>query len=464
MLSFIDHLSGDVNRRDFLRIGSLGLGGLTLPNLLAARADAARNDIPVTGKSVIFLFQHGGPTQFETFDPKMSAPSGVRSATGSTPTSIPGVHFGGTFTRLAKLAHKIAVVRSFQSGSSAHRIQPIVSADSLDANIGSLYSRIVGATNPKNGMPSNTAIFPNAVDPDGPAEFKQFGQFSSPGSLGAGYAPFVPGAGSAMQENLQLRIPRDRLDQRRELLTELDRVRRKVDTDKSLDGIDRFQEQAFNVILGNVADAFDLSKEDPKLVAKYDTKPLVRSNLWNYKNNRKHYDANASSLGRLLLLARRLCEAGCGFVTISTSFVWDMHSDVNNLPMEQGMDYVATPFEHAVSTFIEDLEDRGLSDDIMLVCTGEMGRTPKINARGGRDHWGRLTPLMFYGGGVTDGQVIGQSTRDGGEPLAQAYNSRNLISTLMHNLFDLGELRITRGVPNEVMNIITRAEPISGLV
>lgn len=474
MLSFVDRLCRTEsnpagNRRDFLRVGGLGFGGLGLGSLglsqlLATQSLAGQNQAPVTGKSVIFLFQQGGPTQFETFDPKMDAPAGIRSATGSTPTTIPGVHFGGTYTRLAKQAHRLAIVRSFQSGSSAHRIQPIVTRDTLDANIGSLYSRVVGPTDASSGMPTNTALFPKAIDESMPGEFKNFGQFSSAGSLGAAYAPFVPGAGSAAQENLQLRIPRERLDGRRELLSELDRIKRGADASGVLNGMDRFQQQAFDVILGGVADAFDLSQEDPRVVERYDTSPLVRSSLWNYKNNREHYNAHSHSLGKLLLLARRLCEAGCGFVTINTSFVWDMHSDVNNLPMQQGMDYVATPFEHAVNAFIEDCEARGLGDQILLVCTGEMGRTPKINARGGRDHWGRLTPLMMYGGGVTSGQIIGQSTRDGGEPLSDAFTGRNLVATIMHHLFDIGQLRLHRGVPNDVMSAMTRAEPIPGLV
>lgn len=464
MLAFRDGLT----RRDFLQIGALGigggLGGAALPALLQGRAAASEAGVPVTGKSVIFLFQHGGPTQFETFDPKMTAPSGIRSATGETQTTIPGVTFGGTFTRIAKWAHRLAIVRSFQSGSSAHRIQPIVSPESLNANLGSLYSRVVGATHPVNGMPTNTAIFPSAVDPKGPGENRTFGQFSSPGELGAGFAPFVPGTGSAMQENLRLNIARERLDDRRSLLAGLDRIKRAVDSSGMVNGMDKFQQQAFNVILGGVANAFDLSKEDPRTVARYDTSHLLRSSLWNYKNNRKHYNAHSTSLGKLLLLARRLCEAGCGFVTINTAFVWDMHSDVNNLPMAEGMDYVAQPFEHAVTAFIEDLEARGLSDQILLVCTGEMGRTPRINKRGGRDHWGRLTPLMMYGGGVTDGQVIGQSTRDGGEPLAGRVTNRDLIATIMHNLFDVGELRIRRGVPPEVLRVIGRGSPIRDLV
>ncbi|MDP7015545.1 MAG: DUF1501 domain-containing protein, partial [Pirellulaceae bacterium] len=343
MLSLTDQLSG-CSRREFLRIGGLGLGGLTLSSLLAGRSAASRG---VTGKSVIFLFQHGGPTQFESFDPKMAAPSGIRSATGETRTTIPGVTFGGTYTALAKQAHRIAVVRSFRSGSSAHRIQPIVCNETLNANIGSLYSRVVGTTDAQSGMPSNAAIFPSAVDPDGPGESRTFGQFSSPGELGAGYAPFVPGAGSEMQQNLRLNIARDRLDDRRLLLTGLDKIKQHIDNSGELEGVDRFREQAFDVILGSVADAFDLSKEDPRTLAKYDTSHLVRSQLWNYKNNRKHYNANSKSLGKLLLLARRLCESGCGFVTINTAFVWDMHSDVNNLPMHEGMDYVGSPFQHA---------------------------------------------------------------------------------------------------------------------
>ena len=462
MLTLVDHLAG-CSRREFLRVGALGLGGLTLPTLLEGRAVAARAGVPVTGKSVIFLFQHGGPSQFETFDPKMDAPVEIRSVTGQTRTTIPGVIFGGSFSGIAQHAHRIAVVRSFQSGSSAHRIQPIVSAETRNANIGSLYSAVAGTTNSSRGIPTNAAIFPDAVDPEGPGENTTFGQFSSAGSLGRGAAPFVPGSGSTMQENLRLQIDRDRLDDRRALLTQLDTVRRQVDASGMLDGMDRFQEQAFQVILGDGADAFDLSKEDPRVIERYDTSHLVRSQLWTYKNNRKHYNAHAKSLGKLLLLARRLCEAGCGFVTINTAFVWDMHSDVNNLPMDQGMDYVGRPFEHAVTAFIEDIEARRLSDRILLVCTGEMGRTPKINSKGGRDHWGRLTPLMLYGGGITRGQVIGQSTRDGGEPQTFPINSRDLVSTILHNLFDVGQLRGRRGVPGEVLDVIDAGTPIDGL-
>ena len=163
-------------------------------------------------------------------------------------------------------------------------------------------------------------------------------------------------------------------------------------------------------------------------------------------------------------MARRLCERGAGFVTVTTSFIWDMHADVNNAPMTVGMDYVGTPFDHAVSAFIEDVEARGLSDKILLVCCGEMGRTPTINKDGGRDHWGNLAPLLLYGGGLKMGQVIGQSSRDGGEPASQTVTMKDLIATVMHSLMDVGQARLLPGVSQRVIEAISRGEPIRGLV
>src|SRR5262249_48045797 len=149
-------------------------------------------------------------------------------------------------------------------------------------------------------------------------------------------------------------------------------------------------------------------------------------------NNHKNYADNAKSLGKLLLLARRLCEAGCGFVTVTTNFVWDMHADINNAGVEEGMRYMGQPLDHALSAFIDDLEARGLSDKIMLVATGEIGRTPKVNKNGGRDHWGNLAPLLFYGGGHKMGQVIGHSTANAGDPATEPVTMKHIVSTIMH--------------------------------
>ncbi len=443
------------DRRSFLKVGSLGLTGLNMAGLTGlAQATGATNPWELfSGKAVIFLFQQGGPSQFESFDPKMNAPTSIQSMTGAISTSVPGTSFGGSMGKLARLADKFTVVRSYQTGSSAHKIQPIVSADTHGANIGSFFSRVVGTNNPKNGMPTNVAAFPNSVVEDEPAAFDQFGRVASAGPFSKGYEPFVPGSGGSFQDDLKLHIDRLRLDDRKQLLGKLDNIRRKIDSDGSLDGLDRFQSQAFDVVLGGVADAFDLSRENPRTVAKYDTSPLTRFDQWKDMNNRNHYKANSNSLGKLCLLARRLAERGCGFITITTSFVWDMHADVNNLGMVRGMDFVGNPFNHAVAALIEDIEDRGLQDKIMLVCTGEMGRTPKINARGGRDHWGGLTPLLLYGAGIPRGHIIGQSAKDGGSPATTPIRSPSLIATCLDTLLDITQLRLRVDLPPEVMQV-----------
>jgi uncharacterized protein (DUF1501 family) len=132
--------------------------------------------------------------------------------------------------------------------------------------------------------------------------------------------------------------------------------------------------------------------------------------------------------------------------------------------MTTGMDYVGRPFDHAVSALIEDIEARGLRDKIMLVCCGEMGRTPKLNTKGGRDHWGGLAPLMIYGGGLNMGQVIGQSSSNGGEPSSQPVTIPDLVSTILHSLVDIGEARVLDGLPQNLVSLLSRGEPIRGLV
>lgn len=463
MLSIYDQHRG-YGRREFLKIGSLAMGGLTLPTLLAAQAKAGSRRL-VTDKSVILLFMHGGPSQIETFDPKMSAPVEIRSMTGEVATKLPGITFGGTYPKLAALADQFSLVRSYQSGDANHDIKPVVGKDTMRANLGSLYARVVGPTHPQTGMPTNAILFPQAVDSEAKPVTEQFGKFGDTGTLGLAYAPFVPGGGGQLQKNMTLTLPRDRLDDRRGLLSRLDGIKRAIDSTGTLEGMDYFQQQAFQTIIGGVADAFDLSKEDPRTIARYDTAALVRPEQIDKKlNNYKNYVDHGRSLGKLLLLARRLCEAGCGFVTVTTNFVWDNHADVNNAGMEDGQRYCGLPFDHAVSAFIQDLHERGLSDKILLVATGEMGRTPRINKKGGRDHWGGLTPLLLSGGGLAKGKVIGQSARDAGEPLTEPMTIRHLVSTVMHTLFDVGELRITRGVPTDLARTITEGEPIPGLL
>ena len=456
-----------LNRRELLQVGGLGLGGLSLVSLLGAKAFARGKPNPLTGKSVIFLFQQGGPSQLETFDPKPDAPSGIRTVGGVIPTSIPGVQFGATMEQLAKLAHKLNVVRSFSTKNGGHNIQPIVSNYSKQAAISTHFAKVAGATRAISGTPTTAVLFPRSVDEKVPGPSAR-GNLSETGSYGAGFAPFIPGKGGQLQEDMKLSLPRERfLNDRQSLLRELDRLNRKADADGQIAAADDIQQQAYEVLLGGgVSKALDLSREDVKTLALYDTAKYHGGTRWNKVKRGKAgmYNAQASTLGKLLLQARRLCEAGCGYVTIHASYagVWDMHADGNNLNMVDGMQAVGRSFDHAVAAFIRDCEQRGLSDKILLVCCGEMGRTPRLNKHGGRNHWSRLAPLLLYGGGLGGGKVIGQSDKHGGEPNSQPHDPGHLISTILRTVIDPGQLRLLPGVPQEITQLLDHA-PIAGL-
>ena len=456
--------SARLGRRDFLRVGALALGGFSLPWLIpTAHGGTKLSEAgkPVTDKSVVFLFLHGGPSQFETFDPKMTAPAEIRSATGEIKTAIPGVTFGSSFPKLAKMADRLCVVRSFVPGDANHDIKTIVGKDSFGANIGSAYASAAGGSNPSNGMPTNCVLFPRAVDPSAGPEQSGFGKFASTGPFPASTAPFQPDGNGSLKKDMKLNLPMDRLDDRRAMLAAFDRA--KAGFDANFEGVDVARQKAFSILLGGVGEAFDVTKEDAKTADKYDTAKLFDVAKIDKKwNNHKHYADNARTLGKLMLLARRLVERGAGFVTVTTNFVWDMHADVNNATMTEGMSYMAPSLDHAVSTFLDDLRDRGLEDKVLLVVCGEMGRSPRINAKGGRDHWGNLGPLLLAGGGLPEGVVIGKSSANGGDPNSDPVRVPNLIGTIMHTLFDVGKLRIARGVSRELLTM-SEYTPIRGL-
>lgn len=468
MLSLTDtrlaHNCQGYTRREFLRIGSLGLGALTLPNLLALKAQAAAAGKSIEDKSVIFLFLQGGPSHIETFDPKMSAPIEIRSIYGETPTRLPGVTFAGHFQQMASIADQLAVVRSYASKNSGHSYQEVASGrNPLKATMGAIYSRIAGTNNPVTGMPSNVLLLPEAVNPGlklgSNFETSALPTLTEPGLLGPSYAAFNPIGGGQLKKNMELKIPQEQFANRRALLGYLDRLKRNVDASGLMEGMDTYQQQAFDVITGGVADAFDLSQEDSQTVAKYDT-----SHLFDQRKVQQWGDMRRSSnqLGKQLLLARRLCERGCGFVTVSDCG-WDMHSNNNSPKNLGGMKWLGPQVDHAVTAFVKDCQDRGLSDKILLVVTGEMGRTPRINKNGGRDHYGELTPLVFAGGGLNMGQVIGQSDSGAARPATREYTPANLLATVMHTLFDAGELRLQREVPRDILATVEDGQPIPEL-
>lgn len=384
-------------RRNFLRVGALGMGSLTLSDLLRSRAEAASAGVSTSDKSVVWLWLGGGPTHVETFDPKMTAPAEYRSVTGEVKTNLPGVTLGGNFEQMAKVADKMAFVRSFahtNSGHSGGTHYVMTGYDNRLADngavparpgIGSIVARVRGTNHPETGIP--TYIRLGGIYADGPA------------FLGTAFAPFDP-AGEA-RRNMALSVQEPRLDSRRVLLKGLDNIRREADRSGLIKGLDSFDEQAFKIILSRSPQAFDLKYEDPRVVDRYGT-----------------------GLGQQLLQARRLCEAGCGFVTVSFGG-WDMHGNI-----KQSMDQLAPQVDRAVAAFVEDLSLRGMSDDILLVVSGEFGRTPKINGGAGRDHWAPLSTLALAGGGLRMGQVIGESAEKVDVPKTTAITPQDLLATV----------------------------------
>lgn len=470
------HTAHGLRRREFLRIGSLGMAGLALPHLLRVRAIGSETGSRLfKDRAVVLLYLGGGPSQFETFDPKMDAPSNIRSITGEVPTALPGITFGGTFPRLGARAKKLAVIRNLGHNSSDHNasmrimccgLTPDVENGDLAVDKNSnkyptmweIVSRIRGTTHPGTGLPTGLLIGPKAAAPGDAGEGLRSSEddgHPGTGALGPAYKAFNPAGKSDLLANMKLSLPIERIDDRRALLRGLDRLRRDVDASGQMDAIDAYGQQAVDLLLGGAAKAFHLEEEDPATLAAYDTREFQIPHTMPQNIRR---DGTPAFLGRQMLMARRLVEAGAGFVKV-LSYAWDTHDYIPEM-----YPAIGNAVDKAASAFIDDCERRGLGDKVLLVIMGEMGRTPGIGSKGGRDHWGNITPVALYGGGLKMSQVIGQSDRRGAYPIGAGYTPPHLMATIMHTLFDLGELRVTRGLPSNLVQRIVSVSPISELI
>lgn len=464
MLDLMNSRSG-MNRRTLLTVGSAGIGGLTLGHLLRIRARAAETGTHLKNRSIIVINCQGGPTQFETFDPKMTAPAEIRSITGEIQTRLPGVTFGGSLPGLAQRADRMAIVRSYRHGISSHgpaAMHVMAGGNPTGAMMGSLYARIAGLTNPMTGMPRNVVVTSQCINPGHKDLYRNTDRVSQTGTLASVYRPFDPSAGGEIIENMKLHLDGNRIDDRRHLLRNLDRLKQSAESSRLLDSVDRFQQQAFDVLARGIGNAFHLESEDPSTLEAYDTSQFAPADAVKKRNS---YAAQFSpvALGKQMLLARRLCEAGCGFVTV-TCPGWDMHGGGKEFRMDDGIATLTPALDRALSALLDDIEQRGLTDEILVVITGEFGRTPRINKNGGRDHWGNLCTLAFAGGGLQTGQVVGQSDRIAGEPASEPVTSSHLLATVMHSLFDIAELRLRTNIPKDLESLITSGQPIRELL
>jgi hypothetical protein len=418
------------SRRDFLKVGALGLSGFWLPDLLRSRALAAASGTSTKNTSVVWIWLGGGPTQVETFDPKMSAPAEFRSTVGAVKTNLPGVEIGGVFPKIAQVADKMAFVRSFAHNNSGHGggthwVMTGYDYPPADNNMpqikpgfGSIVSRVRGTNHPVTGMPTYVRL--GGILGDGPAW------------LGAAYAAFDT-SGQA-RNNMNLRTALDQLNDRRSLLGAFDNLNRDVDRTGLVHGLDAFETQAFDLMLGRAPEVFDLNKENPRTRDRY-----------------------GPGLGQQLLLARRLCQAGAGFVTLHYGG-WDMHGAI-----AQNMKNLAPQLDHAVAAFVEDCAVQGLDEEILLVITGEFGRTPRINGGAGRDHWAPLSTLALAGGGLKMGQVVGQSSEKAEIPKSTPITPQDLMATIFHVLCIPQELHFKDGTGRPVP-MVDGGKPIAELV
>lgn len=401
-----------VDRRSFLQIGGL-CGGLALADILRAESQTPARP---TNKSVINIFLAGGPPHQDMWEIKTEAPSEIRGEFSPISTSVPGIQIGECFPKLAAMMDKLAVIRTvvgctgghdaFQcfSGWNRRSLQSIGGRPS----VGSALSRLLGPVDP--GIPPSVALAAKT-------SHAPWSEPGSPGFLGPAWQAFRPSHEGA--DNLTLNgVTLDRLNDRKALLTGLDRLKRNADSGGGISGMDAFNQAAFGVLTSSrLADALDISKEPAEIRERYgDGKP--------YKYQ---YDG-APTCNDHLLIARRLVEAGVRSVTLSYGR-WDSHGANFDLVRHHG-----PRLDQAVSALVTDLEERGMLDDVTVLVWGEFGRTPRINKGAGRDHWPRVSCALMAGGGMRTGQAIGTTNRLGEHPINRPVDMQEIVATVYHNI------------------------------
>jgi hypothetical protein len=400
-----------VSRRNFLKIGALGLGGLALPQLLQAES---KMGIRRSHKAVIMIFLPGGPSHQDIFDLKMDAPKEIRGEFKPISTKVPGIQICEHLPKLAQLTDKTTIIRSMVGALDDHNaFQCLTGRVARNPPpggwpcLGSVLSKVQGPVN--KYVPPFVGLSPKM----GHVPWSDAGQ---PGFLGVAHAPFKPdGAGKA--DMVLNGVTLDRLADRKNLLAKFDQFRRDVDASGMMEGLDSFNEQAFGLLTSSkLLEALDIEKEDPKVRATYG------------KGDPKNRDDGGPKLMEHMLIARRLVEAGARCVTLAFSR-WDHHGD-NFGALRQDLPLL----DQGVSALINDLYARGLEKDVSVVVWGEFGRTPTINKDGGRDHWPRVSCAMLAGGGMKVGQVIGATDRLGGEAVERPVQFGEVFATLYHNL------------------------------
>jgi hypothetical protein len=421
------------SRRDFLQVGMASLGGLTLPQMLQLKAQASEpkktNDI-----RCILIWLDGGPSHYETFDPKPDAPDGIRGEFGTIKTSVPGVHFSEHIPNLAKSFDKYSVVRSIahkqnNHGAGNHYLMtgkptPVPVGCGAFVTFHPSYGSVISKErNLRNGLPGYVSI-------------PSMSRSGGPNFLGAAYAPFVV-SGDPNSDSFKVRdvsIPEvltdPRAENRRKLrasLDNLERIQDKAAADPAI-SIDDFYRQSYELVYSKSAqEAFDISLESEKTREKY----------------------GRHSFGQRLLLARRMTEVGVPFVTVYYGG-WDHHTNI----FPSLKDTYLPPLDQGLAALVEDLHERGSIENTMVICLGEFGRTPKVNTRGGRDHWSFAMSVMMAGAGIPGGQIIGATDVKGYYANDNVYSPEDFAASLYTKMgIDHAQvLHTPEGRPSQLVN------------
>jgi len=430
-----------LSRRSFLKIGGFVFGAQSLGLGQLLRAESA---VPSgrRHKALINVFLGGGPPHQDMWEIKHDAPAEIRGEFRAINTNVPGIDISEVFPRIAGIMDRCAVIRSVVGAEDRHDSYqcmtgwPFADLRALGGrpSIGSAISKLEG--------PVDLSVPPFV----GLANAGVWKHPGGPGFLGTAYSPFQPdGEGMA---NMRLGdVSLERLQDRRGLLSGFDRLRRDLDARGTMQGMDAFGQRALEVLTSSkLVDALDLSKEDPKVVARYgDGKPY-----------QFQYDGAPTS-NEHLLMARRLVEAGVRCVT-TTYGRWDSHGDNFGLVRDHG-----SKLDQGLSALIEDLDERGMLDDVTVIAWGEFGRTPRINAGAGRDHWPQVSCALLAGGGLRTGQAIGATNRLGEFAQERPVHFQEIFATLYHNLgIDVAHTTLTD--PTGRPQYLTNASPIAELV
>lgn len=425
-----------VSRRSFLRAGSLAIGGVSLAGMLQRQALAGTT---TPRKSVILIWQAGGPSHLDMYDLKPTAPAEYRGEFKPIPTNVPGVDIGEHCPLQAKIWDKLAVVRSAYHTNAGHGMgsqwmltgyQPTIEvSDNIYPACGAVVAKLKGPNEP--GLPAYVNL-PHRLG------------LGKAAYLGAAYNPFAPDSNPDDQNfqvrNLRLpgRVDVNRLERRQELLGQVDSLKREVDAKGDITGLDQFYRDAFEMVTNEKAQrAFDIHKEDPRLREKY----------------------GRNDLGQSCLLARRLVEAGVSYITVQAGGGWDTHGD----NFAQLKNNLLPKFDRAVYGLVSDLYDRGLQYDVLVMAMGEFGRTPRINGTSGRDHWPGAMSVLFAGGGLQMGQAIGTTDSKAEYPTSKPYTPGCVLSTMYHTL-GIDHHHVFHDQAKRPLPVLAEGNPIPELV